>query len=74
MYNLDADGYPAPGAPSNYFGGEYGGKRYEKVCTLCYQMKDTLSDRDYWRCIQDAAEIVRKARMDKFQNGGGNVI
>jgi hypothetical protein len=72
VYNLDENGKPAPGAPSPYFGGEYSGRRYEQVCTACFQMKDALSS-DYWRSIQNTADTIRKQRMDKFKASGGGL-
>lgn len=79
IYNLDSRSNPAPGAPSSYFGGDYGGKRYEQVCTLCYQMKDVLTeaefckDKNYWRSIQTREDIIKKARMDKLKEGRGGL-
>lgn len=77
VFNRDRSGNPCPGAPSSYFGGEYGGKRYEQVCTACYQMKDVLTDGErgnYWRAVQNMADAVKKARMKKFEEGGGGLI
>lgn len=73
IYNTDSSGKPAPGAPSSYFGGEFGGKRYEKVCTMCYQMKDALSGSDYWRGLQNAADTIRNQRLKKLKEQGGGM-
>lgn len=71
VYNLDSEGRPAPGAPSSFFGGEYSGKRYEKICTLCYEMKDVLMQGDYWRGIQNTADTIRNQRLQKLKEQGG---
>lgn len=72
VYSRDGDGNP-----SSYFGGEYGGKRYDQVCTLCYQMKDALQnpefcqDKNYWRAIQNTVDAIKKVRREKYLKGGG---
>lgn len=78
VFNIDSSGYPAPGAPSSYFGGEYGGTRYEKVCTACYQMKDVLANGvdgvgkpEYWRSVQNKSDLIKVARLKRNQEGGG---
>ena len=44
MYNLDASGRPAPGAPlPNYLDEEH-----PEVCTLCYQMHSVLTA-EHWK-------------------------
>lgn len=73
IHNVDSKGYPAPGAPSSYFGGTYGGKRYEQVCTMCYQMKDAITNSDYWRGIQNTEDTIRNQRIEKFKASGGGI-
>lgn len=77
LFNRDSDGYAIRGAPSSWFGGDYGGKRYEQVCTLCHQMKDILTDGErgnYWRAVQNMEDAKRKARLKKFEESGGGLI
>jgi hypothetical protein len=72
VFNKDENGHPAPGAPPSFFGGEHGGKKYENVCAVCYEMKDAASS-DYWRDIQRKQDEARAARIAKFNAQGGGV-
>jgi hypothetical protein len=58
IYNRDADGHPAPGAPKPL----YLDHRNQNICMTCFQMGLIVRDDPYWKAQQDAYyERLRKA-------------
>lgn len=49
MYNLDCDGYPAPGAPEAHFLS----LEYPRVCSLCHGIWMILDARPYWKRLEE---------------------
>jgi hypothetical protein len=61
IYNLDPDGYPCSGAPpSLYVSGDY-----SEVCSLCYEMYQTIEKADwaYWHSFA----VTEKLKPDPIQ-------
>lgn len=49
IYNLDEDGYPAPGAPEAYFFS----LEYARICSVCHAMASVLMISPYWKKLPD---------------------
>lgn len=50
QYNLDSDGYPAPGALFK----KWGGPNYPQLCNLCFGMLSVLNTGLYWTNLHTA--------------------
>lgn len=61
MYALDSKGYPAPGAPPS----DFISTTYRRVCNVCKDMWDTVSNIDYWRTIERESKAARDRRSKK---------
>jgi hypothetical protein len=61
IYNRDADGNPAAGAPST----KYLNEIYKNVCTLCFQLGSVIRDSSYWKNLAEAhASKMKKLGSD----------
>jgi hypothetical protein len=63
MYNLDANKYPAPGAPYPVFLN----KQYPEVCNVCYEMYMTVHRAGkYWNEITNLPELIRPDPFSEY--------
>lgn len=60
MYNLDAEGYPAPGAPLPRFWDT----EHTRVCLACYGMVLPLATQEYWKALHAADKEAMARRKD----------
>jgi hypothetical protein len=63
MYNLDADRYPAPGAPYPV----YLNNRFPEVCNVCYEMYMTVQRAGkYWNEMTSTSDYVRPDPFSEY--------
>lgn len=62
IYNVDAKGYPAPGAPMPKFWSV----SKPAVCTVCYQMVTPLATHEYWVALhREWRDEEKRAKENK---------